>query len=63
MITKQQILQLLADTECHNVEPTTSKNDIDEFCRAICAFTNDLSGDERNGYLMIGAHDNGALFE
>lgn len=39
MITKQEILQLLADTECHSVERTTSKNDRDKFCQAICAFT------------------------
>lgn len=38
MITKQEILQLLADTECHSVERTTSKNDMDKFCQAICAF-------------------------
>ena len=61
MITKQEILQLLADTECHRVERTTSKNDMDKFCQAICAFSNDLSGDGKNGYLMIGAHDNGEL--
>jgi len=61
MITKQEILQLLADTECHRVERTTSKNDMDKFCQAICAFSNDLSGNGKNGYLMIGAHDNGEL--
>lgn len=61
MITKQEILQLLNDTECHRVERTISKNDMDKFCQAICAFSNDLSGDGKNGYLMIGAYDNGKL--
>ena len=61
MINQQEILQLLTDTECHSVERTTSKNDMDKFCQAICAFSNDLSGDGKNGYLMIGAHDNGEL--
>ena len=42
MITKQEILQLLADTECHSVERTTSKNDMDKFCQAICAFSNKM---------------------
>ena len=61
MLTKQEILQLLNDTECHRVERTISKNDMDKFCQAICAFSNDLSGDGKNGYLMIGAYDNGKL--
>ena len=61
MITKQEILQLLNDTECHRVERTISKNDMDKFCQTICAFSNDLSGNGQKGYLMIGAHDNGKL--
>ena len=61
MITQQEILQLLNDTECHNVERTISKNDMDKFCQAICAFSNDLSGNGKKGYLMIGAYDNGKL--
>jgi len=39
MITKQEILQLLNDTECHNVERTISKNDMDKFCQAIFDFS------------------------
>ena len=31
------------------------------FCQAICAFSNDISGSGRNGYLIIGAKDNGEL--
>ena len=61
MITKQEILQLLNDTECLRVERTISKNDMDKFCQAICAFSNDLPGDKKNGYLIIGAYDNGKL--
>jgi ATP-dependent DNA helicase RecG len=61
MITKQELLQLLADTECHRVERTTSKTDMGKFCQAICAFFNDLPGDGKNGYLMAGAFDNGRL--
>jgi ATP-dependent DNA helicase RecG len=34
---------------------------MDKFCQAICAFSNDLSGDGKNGYLMIGTYDNGEL--
>ncbi len=34
---------------------------MDKFCQAICAFSNDVSGSEKNGYLIIGAHDNGKL--
>ena len=34
---------------------------MDKFCQAICAFSNDISGSGRNGYLIIGAKDNGEL--
>ena len=61
MITQQEILQLLHDTESYRVERTTSKTNTDKFSQAICAFANDISGSGKNGYLMIGAHDNGEL--
>ena len=32
-----------------------------KFCQAICAFSNDLPGDDKSGYLIIGAEDNGKL--
>jgi ATP-dependent DNA helicase RecG len=34
---------------------------MDKFCQAICAFSNDISGSGKNGYLIIGVHDNGKL--
>ena len=61
MITPKELLQLLHDTESYRVERTTSKTNTDKFCQAICAFANDISGNGKNGYLMIGAHDNGEL--
>ncbi|NDV69344.1 RNA-binding domain-containing protein [Dysgonomonas sp. 25] len=61
MITQEELLQLLHDTESYRVERTTSKTNADKFCQAICAFANDISGNGKNGYLMIGAHDNGEL--
>ncbi|NDW12533.1 winged helix-turn-helix transcriptional regulator [Bacteroides sp. 214] len=61
MITQEEILQLLRNTESYRVERTTSKTNTDKFCQAICAFANDISGNGKNGYLMIGAHDNGEL--
>lgn len=61
MITQEELLQLLLDTESYRVERTTSKTNTDKFCQAICAFANDISGNGKNGYLMIGAHDNGDL--
>ena len=61
MISKEEILQLLNDTESYNIERTTSKTDMDKFCQAICAYSNDLSGSGKKGYLIIGAYDNGEL--
>jgi len=61
MLTKKGLIQILADTESFHVERTTSTNDMDKFCQAICAFCNDVSGSEKNGYLIIGADNNGKL--
>ena len=61
MINKDEILQLLNDTESYNIERTTSKTEMDKFCQAICAYSNDLSGSGKKGYLTIGAYDNGEL--
>ncbi|MDR0970252.1 MAG: putative DNA binding domain-containing protein, partial [Lentimicrobiaceae bacterium] len=61
MITKEELQQLLADTESFHVERTVSKTDTDKFCQAICAFSNDLPNSCKNGYLILGAQDNGEL--
>lgn len=61
MITKEELQQLLMSTETFRVERTVSTGDMDKFQEAICAFSNDLPGSKKNGYLIIGAHDNGKL--
>ena len=61
MITKAEIQELLNSTENYRVEPTISTSDMDKFQEAICAFSNDLPNSRKNGYLIIGAYDNGKL--
>lgn len=43
------------------IERTTSTGDMDKFQEAICAFSNDLPNSKKNGYLILGAYDNGTL--
>lgn len=57
MITKEKIEHLLRDLEAYNVERTISTTDTDKFCKAICAFANDMPGKGEYGYLLIGADD------
>ena len=61
MITKDEILELLTSTETYRVERTISTGNMDKFCEAICAFANDMPNSRKNGYLIIGAHDDGKL--
>ena len=61
MITKMELLRMLSDTESYNIERTESTGNMDKFCQAICAFSNDISGSGKNGYLIIGAKNNGEL--
>ena len=57
MLTDEEIKALLTDIEADNVERTVSTNDTDKFCKAICAFANDLPNHSKPGYLLIGAED------
>ncbi|MCR4812260.1 MAG: putative DNA binding domain-containing protein [Bacteroidales bacterium] len=61
MITKEELRELLHSTETYRVERTTSTGDMDKFQEAICAFSNDLPNSRKNGYLILGTYDNGAL--
>jgi ATP-dependent DNA helicase RecG len=60
MLTKEQLLNLLTDTESDRVERTVSITDTDKFAQAVCAFANDYPHHRQPGYLIIGAHNNGA---
>ncbi len=57
MVDEQELRRLLADVESDRVERTTSTTDTNKFCEAICAFANDMPGNNRPGYLVIGARD------
>jgi ATP-dependent DNA helicase RecG len=61
MITASELKYILADTESYHIERTTATDDMDKFCQAICAFSNDISGSGKNGYLILGTHNNGEL--
>jgi len=61
MIDEQGLRELLADLESDRVERTTSTRDTDKFCEAICAFANDMPANNRPGYLVIGARDDGEI--
>lgn len=61
MITRNELQELLHSTETYRVERTISTGDTDKFQEAICAFSNDLPNSRKNGYLIIGAHDDGTL--
>ena len=61
MITNEEVLELLKSTESYRVERTASTGNMDKFCEAICAFANDMPGSRKNGYLIIGASDDGRI--
>lgn len=61
MITNEELQGLLKSDETYRVERTISTNNMDKFCEAICAFSNDMPNSHKNGYLIIGANENGSL--
>ena len=60
-MTLEEIQSLLCSTETSRIERTESTRNMDKFQEAICAFSNDMSNSRQNGYLIIGAKDNGTL--
>lgn len=53
--------QLIAAGESDRVEFTESLTKTDKFEQATCAFSNDMSGHGKPGYLLIGICDNGSI--
>lgn len=60
-MTIEELQSLLHSTETSRIERTESTTNMDKFQEAICAFSNDMSNSRQNGYLIIGAKDNGEL--
>ncbi len=59
MIDPREVERLLGDLESDRVERTVSLSDSAKFCKAICAFANDLPGHALPGYLCIGVDRHG----
>ncbi len=59
MIDPVEIERLLSDLESDRVERTESLNNSSKFCKAICAFANDMPGHALPGYLCVGVDKNG----
>lgn len=51
--------KLASELETFRTERTIATNDTDKFCKAICAFANDLPGSHLPGYLFIGVDKTG----
>jgi ATP-dependent DNA helicase RecG len=56
---RTDIPALLADLESFRVERTESLGDTEKFCKAICAFANDMPGSRLPGYLFVGVDKQG----
>ena len=61
MLTKEELVLLIADLEAETVERTRAFDKIDKMGQAISAFANDLPGRGAPGYLLLGVEDNGEL--
>ena len=61
MLTLEELLELLNDTESYRVERTESTTDTNKFREAICAFANDMPDSKKPGYLVVGARDDGSI--
>src|SRR5260221_13372191 len=55
----KDIAALLADLESYRIERTESLTDSEKFCKAICAFANDMPGSGLSGYLFVGVDKKG----
>ena len=60
-MTKEELYELLKADESYRIERTVSTSNMDKYKEAICAFSNDLPGSGKQGYLFIGVLDNGSI--
>ena len=60
-MTKEEVLDLIRSDESYRIELTASTTDKDKFQEAICAFSNDMPGSRKKGYLLIGVRNNGDI--
>lgn len=60
-MTKEELYELLKSDESYRIERTVSTSNMDKFQEAICAFSNDLPGSGKKGYLCIGVLDDGSI--
>jgi len=60
LIDTAELERLLGDLESDRVERTESLNNTAKFCKAICAFANDMPGHRLPGYLCLGVDKDGA---
>ncbi|MCL1939963.1 MAG: putative DNA binding domain-containing protein [Desulfovibrionaceae bacterium] len=60
-ITDQELLECALDLESPRIERTISTKKEEKFGEAICAFANDMPGDGKPGYLLIGVANNGSV--
>lgn len=60
-MTKEEVQEIIRSDESYRIELTTSTTDKDKFQEAICAFSNDMPGSRKKGYLLIGVRNNGEL--
>lgn len=58
---KKAVLDLIRSKETYRIERTKSTTDSDKFCQAICAFSNDMPGEGKPGFLLVGVNDDGTL--
>ena len=58
-MTKEEVQEIIRSDESYRIELTTSTADKDKFQEAICAFSNDMPGSRKKGYLLIGVRNNG----
>lgn len=59
MADRTETERLVSDLESDRVERTESLKDSEKFCKAICAFANDLPGRAQPGFLFIGVDREG----
>ena len=60
-MTREELNELLQTDENFRIERTASTSNMDKFQEAICAFSNDLPGSGKKGYLLIGVNDDGSV--
>ena len=54
MLQWEDVTKIITDVNNYNTDRITNLEELEKICQSICAYSNDIAGSFKNGYIIIG---------